>query len=170
MKSKKQLLRAWAELERIRDERDMAALFALEDPHDFAWLIGEVLWRESGAFDALDAPPSPKRTLWLCNMFWEMDEADGAISLFESPYAKYASQIVAAFREIGAPKYAGLIERMMALLPEELLSGEDTSFEQLTPEIWDKLDAIEHGLSAYPDGNLNLLIYRYAHAHAADFV
>lgn len=169
MKSKKQLRREWAELERIRDERDMAALFALSDPSDFSWVLGEILWRESGEFDALDAPDSPKRTLWLCSMFWEMDEADGVLSLFESRYAQYAPQIVGAFKELGAPKYAELIEQAMALLPERLLSGEDPSFAQLTPEIWDRLDEIEYGLSDYPDGNLNLLIYRYAHAHQADF-
>jgi len=148
--------------DKIVEEQDMDALFALDDNSDFAIALHEILIsRYENNSNAL----SPiQLNLFLCMHLENAGQADHILSFLQEWFPQHAKDVANALNEIGAIKSAELIKQAVELLPKD----GSWFFKSADETVQILMSKIDREFSGYPDGMLRDLYRKYAENNRSD--
>lgn len=114
--------------------------------------------------DAKNMNPT-QRTLYLCMRFVDLCQSDGLTAAADDEEMFFLlPEMQKALEDIGAEKTAGLLGCFLELLPEECFGEHilpEPDWYTCDSEIEDRVNEIDEGIKAFPDGMLYLLYREY---------
>lgn len=106
-----------------------------------------------------------QRTLYLCMRFADLCHSDGLAAVTDDEELFFLlPEMQKALEDIGAENTAGLLGCFIELLPEECFAEHilpDSDWYTADSEIEDRVNEIDEGIRANPDGMLYLLYREY---------
>ena len=147
----------------IVNDKNIAALYQLNDNDDFSIALYEILSNECD-YNPEKLNPTQRR-LYLCMLIENSGQADHILGFLQEDYSNYAKEVVLSLKEIGAIKSSEIINKAIQLLPED----ESWFFDSADENSIKLMNKYDSEFSNYPDGSMRELYRTFAEKNRVDF-